>query len=445
MNVLFIMADDLNAQVGAYGAPVKTPNIDRLARKGVTFDQAYSQFPLCGPSRASMLTGMRPNTTRVYDLATLARGNLPDVVTLPQYFRHNGYFSGRVGKIYHQGVPGDIGTSGPDDPQSWDLVVNPRGRDKDAENGRIINMTPNAPLGVAFAYLPDDGADEEQTDGKVATEAVRMIEAHKGKPFFIAAGFYRPHVPEVAPKKYFDLYPKSKLGYRPESPRDIARLVPGSKGIGFFLAKDMTADQQAQMVQAYRAATSFMDAQVGRLIKGLEDSGVANNTIIVFTSDHGYNLGEHGQWEKNTLWTGATRVPLIIYSPGAKGNGRVSRKLVELVDLYPTLAELAGLPVPQTLEGHSLKGLTDDPSDPAWDRSALSQTVGGLSVRYRNWRYTEWQKGNRGVELYDLAKDPGEYHNLANDPALAGQIARLKAMLPGDPPRSTAPKIISSE
>ena len=187
-----------------------TPNIDRLGTQGVTFDRAYTQFPLCGPSRASFLTGTRPDTTKVSNLSTPFRKALPDISTLPQYFREQGYFSGRIGKVFHQGVPDDIGRDGPDDPRSWTQVVNPRGRDKDAENGKLVELSPGIAYGSSMTYLADDGADEEQTDGKVATSAIEMMKANKDKPFFIAVGFYRPHVPEVAPKKYFDLYPLTR-------------------------------------------------------------------------------------------------------------------------------------------------------------------------------------------------------------------------------------------
>ena len=206
-NVLFIISDDLATRIGSYGAPVLTPNIDRLANQGVAFDRAYAQFPLCAPSRASFLTGTRPDTTKVANLSTPFRKALPDIQTLPQYFKAHGYHAGRIGKIYHQGVPTDIGRDGPDDPQSWTQVVNPSGRDRDAENGKLVNLSPGVAYGSAMSYLADEGTDEEQTDGMVATAAIEMMKQNKDKPFFIAVGFYRPHVPEVAPRKYFDLYP----------------------------------------------------------------------------------------------------------------------------------------------------------------------------------------------------------------------------------------------
>lgn len=444
MNVLFIIADDLRTG-GAFGSrEVRTPNIDAFAARGVRFDQAYTQFPLCAPSRASMLSGLRPNTVRVYDLVTTVRGNAPDVVTMPQYFRQNGYFTARVGKLFHQGVPGGIGKNPDphDDPASWDIAINPSGRDKTAEReGRIVNLTPKVGYGIAFAHLADGGSDAEQTDGMVATRALELIEANKDKPFFIAAGFYRPHVPEVAPKRYFDLYPQ--VAFEGETP-ERKNALPAARGPAYSYvgaeAEKLTLAQQRDFVRAYYASTSFMDAQVGRLLDGLQKSGVADHTIVVFTSDHGFNLGEHGSWQKMTLWDQSTRVPMVIYAPHAKGNGRSSSRLVEMLDLYPTLADMAGLPAPNRVEGRSLRPLLARPQDP-WDYPALTQLPGGQSVRFRNWRYSEWGKGGAdGIELYDLSRDPGEYHNLAGQTQFAAIALRLKAMLPGDPPPSTAPR-----
>lgn len=432
-NVLLIMADDLAPRLGNYGAPVRTPNIDRLARQGVSFDRAYSQFPWCAPSRASMLTGTRPDTTRVKDLNTPFRAALPDIQTLPQYFRSNGYFSGRVGKIFHQGVPAGIGEAGPDDTQSWDKVVDPRGRDRDAENGRLVNLTPGIPYGSAMAYLADEGEDGEQTDGKVASEAIAMIKANRDKPFFIGVGFYRPHVPEVAPKRYFDLYPLDTIRIEKQDPAMLARVLPASKA----WTPDnfaMTPDQQREMIRAYYAATTFMDAQVGRVLDALEELGLAEDTIVVFTSDHGFMLGEHGQWMKNILWEPSARVPLIVRVPGrGKTAGKRSPRTVELLDIYPTLVELAGLPGYARNEGKSLTPLLARPHDRQWAKPALSQVRGGRSVRTERWRYTEWEGGKLGRELYDHSRDPGEFDNLADDPRHAATVAKLRAMLPQGP------------
>ena len=447
MNVLLIIADDLRVG-GAFGSSeVRTPNIDRLAARGVSFKNAYNQFPLCAPSRASMLSGLRPNTTGVYDLSTHVRANVPDMVTLPQYFRQNGYFSGRIGKLYHQGVPTGIGKNPDlhDDAVSWDVAINPSGRDKQAErDGRIVNMVPSLPLGIAPAYLADEGADEEQTDGLVATKTIEMIDRNKDRPFFIAAGFYRPHVPEVAPKQYFDMYPT--VDFKPEAASAAGDMLPASRGLAYAYTsrtfEQLSTAERETFVRAYYASTTFMDAQVGRILAGLERSGVADKTIVVFTSDHGFHLGEHGLWQKMTLWEQSTRVPLVIYAPGMKGNGAASEKVVELLDIYPTLADLAGLPRPPRVEGRSLRPLLRAPNALSWNYPARSQVPEGQSVRFENWRYTEWGRdGADGVELYDLERDPGEHRNLAPLAAYAPVIARLRPMLPGDPPPFAGPKI----
>lgn len=432
MNVLLILADDLAPQLGVYGAPVRTPNIDRLAAGGVTFERAYSQFPLCGPSRTSFLTGTRPDTNGVTDLRTHFRSNLPDIRTLPEYFRGHGYFVGRAGKMFHQSVPAGIGEAGPDDPQSWDSVVDPRGRDRDAEKGGLVNFTPGIHYGNAMAFLADEGADAEQTDSKVADAAIEMLKANKDKPFFIGIGFYRPHVPEVAPRKYFDLYPLEKIEVRRETPEALAGILPATRQ---WLPDNlgMTAEEQRQMIRSYFAATSFMDAQVGRVLAAVEALGLADDTIVVFSSDHGFLLGEHGQWMKNVLWEDSARVPLIIRVPGSKVRGKRSPRTVELLDLYPTLAQLAGLPHYDRNEGRSLAPLLDRPNDRGWTKPALSQIRGGRSVRTERWRYTEWEAGRAGRELYDHRADPGEHRNLADDPRHAAVVRELRELLPAGP------------
>jgi uncharacterized sulfatase len=466
MNVLFIASDDLNNDLGGYGHPlVKTPNLDRLSRRGMRFDRAYTQYPLCSPSRSSLMTGLRPDTIKVYDLTTHFRANVPNVVTLPQMFRNNGYFAARVGKIYHYGVPTQIGTSGLDDPPSWDKFANPKGRDKDEEN-LIRNLTPPRPLGSALGILAAEGTDEEQTDGMVATETIKLMEDSKDKPFFIAAGFYRPHCPFVAPKKYFDMYPLDKITL-PKEPPDHLKNVPEAA----FWTKPMywglNEQQRREAIQAYYASITFMDAQVGRLLDALERLKLADNTIIVFWSDHGYMLTEHGQWMKQNLWEESARVPLIIAAPKAKAKGRATTRTVELLDLYPTLAELCGLTPPTGLEGRSLRLLLDN-AKAQWNKPAYTQIdrggvqwggplpanpaaaanpqqrpqqprYMGRSVRTERWRYTEWDEGRKGVELYDHASDPHEYRNLANDPAYAKTIEELKRLL-HTPPTEKARK-----
>jgi iduronate 2-sulfatase len=339
------MADDLNNDFGTYGHPlVKTPNLDRLAAGGVRFDRAYTQFPLCSPSRVSLLTGLRPDTTRIYDLETDFRDGLPDVVTLPQLFRRNGYLAARVGKIYHYGNPGQIGTSGLDDPASWDTVVNPRGIDKDEED-KLTNLTPARALGSALAYYASPAPDEEHTDGKVATETIALLEKNKERPFFLGAGFYRPHCPFIAPRKYFDLYPIDRIPAPPSSPQPPPQVPPAAWftspphwGVGEL--------GQRESIRAYYASISFLDANVGRILDALDRLRLADSTIVVFISDHGYHLGEQGQWMKQTLFERSARAPLIVAGPGVSANGRSSSRVVEFLDLYPTLADLARLSAP---------------------------------------------------------------------------------------------------
>jgi iduronate 2-sulfatase len=435
LNVLFIAVDDMNNDVGCYGHPlVKTPNIDRLARMGVKFDRAYCQFPLCSPSRSSLLTGLRPSTTRVFNLQYHFRTGLSDVVTLPQMFRNNGYFAARVGKIYHYGNPNDIGTSGLDDPPSWQHFVNPAGRDKTVLESDIMNYTPKRGLGSAMAFLSDaKGKDEEHTDGKVALAGVKLLEQHKDKPFFLAIGFYKPHTPYVAPKKYFDLYPMDKIAL-PKEPADHLKYVPkpalaSTTPWPYF---GVTEDQARECKQAYYAAISFVDAQIGKLLDTMDRLKLWDDTVVVFWSDHGYHLGEHGLWMKQSLFEESARVPLIIVAPGAKGNGTVCVRTVEFVDLYPTLADLAGLRPPKGLEGASLKPLLDDPTR-AWDRPAFTQVqrgkFPGYSVRTERWRYTEWDDGKTGVQLYDHDADPHEFTNLADDPKQAKVLEAMKALV----------------
>ncbi len=435
-NVLFIAVDDMNADLGCYGsAIVKSPNIDRLATEGVRFDRAYCQFPLCSPSRSSIMTGLRPDQTRVFDLAYHFRTGLPEVVTLPQLFTKAGYYVARVGKIYHYGNPGDIGTSGLDDPASWQEFVNPAGLDKTTLEADVINFTPQrAGLGSSLAlYADPKGRDEDHTDGKVATEAIRLLEKHKTEPFFLAVGFYKPHCPYIAPKKYFDLYPLEEIEV-PIVGADYAKTVPApalasTKPWPNF---GVTHEEARRAKQAYYAAISFVDAQIGRVLDALQKLGLRENTIVVFWSDHGYELGEHGLWFKQSCFEDSARVPLIIAPPERKSAGQSSPRLVELIDLYPTLADLAGLKPPAALPGQSLRPLLVRP-DAAWDRPAFTQVeragFAGWSVRTPKWRYTEWDEGKRGEELYDETNDPRELANLARDPKSTAVLAELKQLV----------------
>ncbi len=426
-NVLFIAVDDLACSLGCYGDVIaQTPHIDRLARRGVCFQRAYNQLPLCNPTRASIMTGLRPETLGVYDLQRHFRDQVPDVVTLPQAFQNAGYFTARVGKIFHYDVPGGIGTDGLDDPASWNRTVNPKGRDK-SDEPLIFNAEPHRPISGALSWLAADGSDEEQTDGMIATEAIKLMREKREQPFFLGVGFFRPHTPYVAPRGYFDRYDIESLHlpYAPASDRDdipIAAFAHNCPIPNYGL----DTPTLLAATQAYYACVSFVDAQVGRLLASLEKLGIAEHTIVVLWSDHGYHLGEHhGVWQKRTLFEQSARAPLIIFSPHSKLYGP-SQRVVEFVDIYPTVAELANVATPTGLAGRSLKPLLDDP-EASWDDFAVTQVlrpaderlkepVMGCSFRTNRYRYTEWAEGKYGVELYDHHADPGEFNNLAINP-----------------------------
>ncbi len=433
MNILFIASDDLNNGISSYGHElVKTPNLERLAKMGMQFNKAYCQYPQCSQSRVSILTGLRPDTTQVFDLKTDFRDNILTVTTLPELFKDNGYFSARVGKIYHYGVPGDIGTDGLDDAQSWNKVINPIGRDK-WEEEKIINLTPNRGLGSSLSWLEADGTDEEQTDGMVADEAIRLMRENKDKPFFIAAGFYRPHSPYIAPKKYFDMYPLESI-VLPDEPEDHFEDIPQAALWTNPLYWGLDEHQRKQVIRAYYASATFMDAQVGKLLDALEDLGLSENTIVVFWSDHGYHHTEHGQWKKQSLFEESARVPLLIGAPDKEGNGSVCERVVELIDLYPTLAALCGLAPPEYLHGRDISPLLENPNQ-AWDHGAFTQVrrnpgpYMGRAVRTERWRYIEWDGGKKGVQLYDHENDPSEYINLAGHPDHQETQNKLKQRL----------------
>ncbi|MCP4175971.1 MAG: sulfatase [Fuerstiella sp.] len=431
LNVLFIAIDDLNTRLGCYGfRHVSSPNIDRLAARGVSFQRAYCQYPSCGPSRASVLTGLRPGSTKVLSNKVHFRDLIPKAVTLPQLFRRNGYFVSRVGKIFHQANPTHIGTSGPDDPASWDHVVNPRGRDKDEEDLLTV-YTPQLPLPDQMCFLKAAGDDAEQTDGKVADETIRLLQQHRSKPFFIAAGFYRPHIPYIAPTKYFDLYdfdrtplPVLPPGYRKMVPAAALASTPEWPNFG-------TTERQArECILAYDACVSFADAQVGRLLNAVDDLGLSDNTLVVLWGDHGYHLGEHGLWRKNSLYEESARAPLILAGPGIVPVSHKCEAVVEFVDIYPTVAQLVGLAAPENTEGRSLTPLLRNPDAP-WNRAAFTEThfrdVSGHAIRTARWRCVEWGAGGqKGLELYDETADPHELQNLAGNPKYSETLNQLR-------------------
>lgn len=439
-NVLFIAADDLGNVIGSPDHPlVRTPQLDRLARSGVLFNRAYTQIPLCNPSRASVLTGMRPDGLGVYDLEAHFRTTQPKAVTLPQLFRQAGWRAERVGKIFHYDVPAGIGTNGLDDPGSWDHVVNPKGRDV-TDEARVTNPTPSKPVSAALSWLAADGTDEEQTDGMVATAAIERMRALKigNAPFFLGVGFFRPHTPFVAPKRYFELYPLETIQL-PRAPAGDRQDIPEVAFAHNNATPNYGLDEDTcrRALQAYYACVSYLDTQVGRLLDALETEGLASNTIVVFWSDHGYHLGEHGGvWQKRTLFEESARAPMIIRAPESSGNGRACSAIVEFTDMYPTLADLAGLRPPSSVAGRSLKPLLDDPGR-RWNGAAVTQIlrpgkgkpVMGRSVRTERWRYTEWEGGAAGVELYDHDSDPQEFTNLAAEPWHAGTSRELRSLL----------------
>ena len=434
-NVLFISVDDMNNDLGCFGNPlVQSPNIDRLASRGIAFTHAYCQFPLSSPSRSSILTGLRPDKTRVFDLRYHFRQDMPDIITLPQMFIKNGYYVARVGKMYHYGNPGDIGTNGLDDKLSWMERFNPAGRDKTSLELDVINYTPSRGLGSAMGFYSDnEGTDKEHTDGKVATETIELLKNHKDKPFFIAAGFYKPHCPWITPGKYFNFYKPYQISLpkiSKETEKEYPELALASTQPWPYFG--ITPDQAMECKLAYFAAISFVDAQIGRILDALDSLGLSENTIIVFWSDHGYLLGEHGLWFKQSCFEESAKSPLIISVPGLKTAGRTCKRIVELVDIYPTLSDLTGLKSPIDLEGYSLSSLLQNP-EAKWEYPAYTQVqrgnTPGHSVRTETWRYTEWGFGTMGQELYNEETDPQELNNLASDPRYSEIVLKMKGLL----------------
>ena len=422
-NVLLIVVDDLNTRLGCYGQKdVKSPNIDQLAQMGVRFERAYSHYPICNPSRTSLLSGRRPTTTRVFDNETSPRKYLANVAFLPEYFQQHGYFTARVGKIAHGAY---------EDQVKWDVALNP--------------TRPPRTIGGEQRWLATDNKDEDESDGSTAPRIVQLFEKHKDRPFFIAAGFDKPHLPLIAPKRYFDMYPLESIQL-PDEPGDVRKNVP-------WVAFSSTggpwknASEHRQVIAAYYACISFIDAQIGIIMDGLKRNGLLDKTIICFTSDHGFHLGEHGGlWRKSTLFEESARVPLIMVVPGTKS--AVCARVIEHVDLFPTLVELCGLTKPSGLEGRSFVPLLKDPTA-AWDKTAVTLFIRetmlgdavGQSVRTEQWRFTQWDGGRRGTELYDHKSDPHEWTNLATRAQFAATISELKQILQasGKPPPGAPP------
>ena len=468
-NVLFIAVDDLRPELGCYGKDyIKSPNIDRIAQAGMVFNHAYCQQAVCSPTRSSLMTGTRPDTTKVWDLVTHFRDALPNVVTLGQHFKQNGYFVQGMGKIYHGGY---------DDPATWSvpwqtpkaikyaLPENQKLDDRQYEgepdgdakpaskkkSKKSANSTPDGPPSTGVnsrgpAFEGADVPDNTFQDGKVAELAISTLQemSKKKEPFFLAVGFIKPHLPFVSPKKYWDLYDPAKIELAPNKFRakdapDYAVITSGElRNYHGIPAGSIPDDLARQLKHGYYAGVSYTDAQVGKLLDELKRLGLDKNTIVILWGDHGWKLGEHDAWCKHSNVENDVNAPLLLSVPGMKNAGKHTDALVEFVDIYPTLSELAGLPLPGHLEGTSFKRLLDDPKR-AWKSAAFSQYPraqnGGLmgySMRTERYRFTVWvdRKDHSkvdAVELYDQQKDPQENQNIAKDPANAELVAKLMA------------------
>lgn len=443
-NVLFIAVDDLRPQLGCYGDPVAiTPNMDRLAQMGVVFNRAYCQQAVCAPSRASIMTGRRPDATKVWDLKTHFRIALPDAVTLPQYFKQRGYESRSVGKIYHDPANAQdrVSWSGPEI-----MAITDSSGPKYVLNENLVGGT----SWKAAATECADVVDSAYVDGKVANAAVELLRELKDTAFFLAVGFRRPHLPFSAPKRYWDLYqgiaiPMPFPHRAPSDAPDIA-LHNGVELRGYTDIPDtgqISLGNIRELRHGYYASISYIDAQIGKLLEELERLALLENTLIVLWSDHGFHLGELGLWCKTTNFEKDTHVPLIISSPLLENRGKHSDALVELVDIYPTMVELAGLPIPDELDGTSMAPVIADPAR-SWKKAAFSQfprpwmykekpEVMGYSVRASHFRYTEWRDLHSGLptdkELYHYGVDNIEHQNLAGNPEYQDVEQAMKRLL----------------
>ncbi|MBH56383.1 MAG: iduronate-2-sulfatase [Planctomycetaceae bacterium] len=420
LNVLFIISDDLtDTALSCYGNTVcQTPHIDSLAAKGTRFTRAYCQGTYCGPSRASFMSGYYPHAVKMLGYKS-PRPMIGDRMMWAEYFRQHGYYSARVSKIFHMGVPGGIeqGTNGADDERCWTERFNSQGPEwKAAGQGWTLEGNPDRiePVkgGNTFVVVEAEGDDLAHSDGRTAVKASELIRKHAGRPFFIGVGFVRPHVPFVAPKKYYKLFAYDDM-VLPEKVAgdwdDIPKL-----GINYKTSKNMKMDleQQRKAVGGYYASVAYMDAQVGKVLTALKESGVEDRTIVIFTSDHGYHLGEHDFWAKVSLHEESARVPLIISVPGKAP--AVCHSLTELLDLYPTVASLCGLKVPVRLQGKDISKMLDEATYEVRD-AAFCVNGRGYLLRTKNWAYIQYgSNGLAGEELFDMQKDPKQYTNLAN-------------------------------
>jgi arylsulfatase A-like enzyme len=455
MNVLFIISDDMRTELGCYASTLaKTPNIDRLAATGIRFEKAYCQFPLCNPSRSSLLTGRHPGTTGVLGNRTWFGDAHPDLVSLPKHFKNHGYASIRVGKIFHGGIDdteawsenGQVRTLA-GAPSSGTNTPSRRGR-ANAEADPDETTSPVDRTGPALTkeqrsdrWVVLKGKGEAHGDYKSAERAIEYLRQFKDQPFFLGCGFVKPHSPPEAPQSFYDQWNVDDIPLPPDfasKPTVPPGFPAGSirpRNSDLFINREATTNEARQMIRAYLASSAFMDWNAGRLLAALDELGLREKTIVVFWGDHGYQLGEKGKWSKaGSLWEQGTRTPFLICDPRQKTNGKVCPRVVQMVDLYPTLVELCGLPQPSGLEGRSLVPLLKDPNA-AWDHPAYTvwsedgTHFSGVMVRTERWRYAEYFGRGAGVMLLEPARDPHELTNLASDPKYAAVVKELSGLV----------------
>jgi len=425
-NVLFIIVEDLKSIMGCYGNPlVKTPNIDRLSQKGLRFDRAYCQYPVCNPSRSSFMTGLRVDTVGIYENVSPWTKNIGRVVTMPRLFKDNGYHTIRMNKVFH-------GTGIHDDPGAWSEMFD-MGTSKLGRTGETRNLTD----GVVpwCSWLAANGTDEDQQDGVITSKAIELLKQKREKPFFIALGLAKPHDPFNAPRKYFDMYNLDEL-MPPVLPDNRYPEQQYTIQSGWKRSFDkFSLQDEREYLRAYYACTTFVDAQIGRIMDTLDKQDLWKNMVVLFIGDHGYNLGEHDWWNKNVLFEDSCRVPMIAVIEGETKPATSCDELVELVDLFPTFADLCGLEAPKNLEGLSFRPLLSNPYL-KWKKAAYTQVrrgggLDGMSIRTKRWRYIEWQRKGDAIarELYDHASDPGEYRNLAELKEFTGTCRELSGLL----------------
>jgi iduronate 2-sulfatase len=439
-NILFIIADDLRTELGCYGVEgIKTPNLDALAARSVRFNHAAAQYPLCNPSRSSLLTGRYPTQTGVMDNRQWWGLKLPDALSIPRWFKDHGYVTARAGKIFHDGI--DDATAWTDGGQAR-RYADDASEQIDGPGTNVPRRTPANPQAGSdrFVVLPGEG--ETYADYQHASTTIEQLQKYAGgdKPFFLACGFANPHSPPRAPQKFYDLYEEEKMtlpsdyASHPTVPAGFPELSVVPRNTDLFIGRESTEASAREMKRAYWAAVSFMDSLVGRVLAALDATGQRDNTIVVFWGDHGYHLSEKGRWSKAySLFDVATRTPLLIAAPGiTPKSGAVCERPVEVINLYRTLSDLAGLPEPTGVEGASMVPLLRNPAAP-WDRPAYSVVQYrehlGRSVSTARWHYAEWDRGEGGAMLLDRVNDPRELTNLAADPKHAAELAMMKALL----------------